>query len=37
MKRVFFYDALLSKYSGRWRDWPHFDFAREKQKATKRI
>ena len=30
MKRVFFCGVLPSKYSGRWRDWPHFDFAKEK-------
>src|SRR3989344_1457187 len=30
MKRVFF---LPSKYSGRWRDWPHFDLAREKRNS----
>src|SRR3990167_7456334 len=31
MKRVFFCGVLPSKYSGRWRDWPHFDLAREKR------
>src|SRR3990167_963908 len=33
MKRVFFCGALPSKYSGRWRDWPHFDLAREKRNS----
>ena len=31
MKRVFFCGVLPSKYSGRWRGWPHFDLAREKR------
>ena len=31
MKRVFFCGVLPSKYSGRWRDWPQFDFAKEKR------
>jgi len=33
MKRVFFCGVLPSKYSGRWRDWPHFDLAREKRNS----
>ena len=33
MKRVFFCGVLSSKYSGRWRDWPHFDLAREKRNS----
>jgi hypothetical protein len=33
MKRVFFCGVLPSKYSGRWRDWPHFDFAKEKRNS----
>ena len=33
MKRVFFCGVLPSKYSGKWRDWPHFDFAREKRNS----
>jgi len=34
MKRVFFCGVLPSKYSGRWRDWPHFDLAREKRNSS---
>jgi len=33
MKRVFLCGVLPSKYSGRWRDWPHFDLAREKRNS----
>src|SRR3989344_6363706 len=33
MKRVFFCGVLPSKYSGRWRDWPQFDFAKEKRNS----
>ena len=33
MKRVFFCGVLPSKYSGRWRNWPHFDLAREKRNS----
>ena len=35
MKRVFFCGVLPSKYSGRWRDWPQFDFAKEKRNSPK--
>ena len=31
MKRVFFCGVLPSKYSGRWRGCPQFDFAKEKR------
>src|SRR3989339_2266421 len=33
MKRVFFCGVLPSKYSGRWRDWSQFDFAKEKRNS----
>ena len=33
MKRVFFCGVLPSKYSGRWRGWSHFDFAKEKRNS----
>lgn len=33
MKRVFFCGVLPSKYSGRWRDWPQFDFAKKKRNS----
>ena len=37
MKRVFFCGVLPSKYSGRWRDWPHFDFAKEKRNSPQTL
>src|SRR3990167_10881867 len=33
MKRVFFCGVLPSKYSGRWRGCPQFDFAKEKRNS----
>src|SRR3990167_8275060 len=33
MKRVFFCGVLPSKYSGRWRDWPHFYLSKEKRNS----
>ena len=35
MKRVFFCGVLPSKYSGRWRGCPQFDFAKEKRNSPK--
>jgi len=32
-ERVFFCGVLPSKYSGRWRDCPQFDFAKEKRNS----
>ena len=32
-ERVFFCGVLPSKYSGRWRGWPQFDFAKEKRNS----
>ena len=37
MKRVFFCGVLPSKYSGRWRGWPHFDLAREKRNSPQTL
>ena len=34
MKRGFFCGVLASKYSGRGRNWPHFDLAREKRNSA---